>query len=198
MSWLFRSGRVVAVLDTLASLMLPALSKAKQKVGREYAIMNNLRLLDSAKQQWALEQRKSATDVPTMEDLRPYVGRGERGEVPGGEGQTYILGAVGEPPVARLKSRWGEDKIVTLPGQEVNLMSLLTSPRPQRPRQCQSAAERAGNIGVPSDTPIAAGTARGTATATVASARSGSRHQPTSGGGGYGGDTDEGEAIKCA
>jgi len=35
--------------------------------------VNNLRLLDGAKQQWALEKHKGTNDVPTMADLVPYM-----------------------------------------------------------------------------------------------------------------------------
>jgi hypothetical protein len=44
--------------------------------------INNLRLIDSAKQQWALEQRKEDTDTPQGSDLQPYLGRGAKGELP--------------------------------------------------------------------------------------------------------------------
>jgi len=44
--------------------------------------INNLRLIDSAKQQWALEQRKQSTDTPAGSDLQRYLGRGAAGELP--------------------------------------------------------------------------------------------------------------------
>jgi hypothetical protein len=63
------------------------------------ACVNNLRLLDSAKQQWALEYKKQTTDTPGVEDLRPYLGRGPNGEMPTcPDGGTYTYGAVGEKP----------------------------------------------------------------------------------------------------
>ena len=61
-------------------LAAAAQENAHKKVN---ACINNLRLIDSAKQQWALENRKQATDTPTMDDLRPYIGRGPNGELPG-------------------------------------------------------------------------------------------------------------------
>lgn len=70
--------------------------KQKQNVD---ACVNNLRLYDSAKQQWALENKKQATDTPTEDDLRPYLGRGANGEMPTcPDGGTYTIGAVGEKP----------------------------------------------------------------------------------------------------
>ena len=44
--------------------------------------ISNLRIIDGAKGQWALEHRKQNTDTPTAEDIRPYMGRGPAGELP--------------------------------------------------------------------------------------------------------------------
>ncbi len=64
------------------------------------ACINNLRLIDSAKQQWALEQRKTGADTPTWDDLRPYIGRGPQGELPAcPSGGTYTIGTVAEKPI---------------------------------------------------------------------------------------------------
>jgi uncharacterized phage infection (PIP) family protein YhgE len=63
------------------------------------ACVNNLRLIDAAKQQWALENKKGANDTPTWDDLRPYIGHGPQGELPEcPDGGVYTIGAVGEKP----------------------------------------------------------------------------------------------------
>jgi hypothetical protein len=68
------------------------------------ACINNLRLIDSAKQQWALEARKTNTDTPTEDDLRPYLGRGAKGEMPScPDGGAYTFGAVGEKPTCSVQ-----------------------------------------------------------------------------------------------
>jgi RNA polymerase sigma factor (sigma-70 family) len=68
-------------------------------VGKRNACINNLRLIDSAKQQWALENRKQNTDTPAMDDLRPYIGRGTNGELPScPDGGIYTVKSVAEPP----------------------------------------------------------------------------------------------------
>jgi len=67
------------------------------------ACINNLRLLDASKQQWALENKKQNTDTPTLENLRPYLGRGTNGELPVcPDGGVYTIGAVGEKPTCSL------------------------------------------------------------------------------------------------
>jgi RNA polymerase sigma factor (sigma-70 family) len=63
------------------------------------ACINNLRLIDSAKQQWALEFRKQTTDTPAVDDLKPYLGRGAQGEWPTcPDGGVYTIKSVGEKP----------------------------------------------------------------------------------------------------
>lgn len=76
-----------------------AQNQTMQLVRQMNACINNLRLIDSAKQQWALEYKKTATDVPTWDDLRPYLGHGPNGELPTCPGGgTYTIGAVNEKP----------------------------------------------------------------------------------------------------
>jgi chromosome segregation ATPase len=77
-----------------------ALQAENQKTQSLNACINNLRLIDAAKQQWALEQRKQATDTPVASDLQPYLGRGPSGEMPTcPDGGTYTFGTVGEKPI---------------------------------------------------------------------------------------------------
>jgi len=78
---------------------LQAARAEAQKAQSANACINNLRLIDASKQQWALENKKQATDTPTMDDLRPYIGRGPNGELPTcPDGGTYTVGTVGEKP----------------------------------------------------------------------------------------------------
>jgi len=67
------------------------------------ACINNLRLIDAAKQQWALENRKQNTDTPTMDDLRPYLGHGPNGDLPVcPDGGVYTVGTVSEKPTCSI------------------------------------------------------------------------------------------------
>lgn len=58
--------------------------------------INNLRQINDAKLQWALDKNKSATDVPTAQDLLPYLKDGTFPTCP--DGGTYAINAVGELP----------------------------------------------------------------------------------------------------
>jgi hypothetical protein len=76
------------------------------------ACINNLRQIDSAKNQWALEHNAKSNDVVTINDIRPYVERERnnpfikldaKGNLPKcPSGGTYTIGKVGEPPTCSL------------------------------------------------------------------------------------------------
>jgi prepilin-type N-terminal cleavage/methylation domain-containing protein len=72
---------VVAIIGLLAAIAIPNFVKARV-TSQQNACINNLRLVDSSKQQWALEQRKQNTDTPGGTDIQPYLGRGVNGELP--------------------------------------------------------------------------------------------------------------------
>jgi hypothetical protein len=87
-----------AMVGMLAAIAVPAFSQARaQARGRaqEVSCINNLRMIDSAKDQWAIENSKSTGDAVTGADIADYI----RGGVPvcpqGGE---YKLNAIGEKP----------------------------------------------------------------------------------------------------
>jgi len=78
--------------------------QSAQNVENKNACLNNIRLLDSAKQQWALENSKQAPDTPTMEDLLRYLGHGPNNtNMPScPDGGVYTLGPVGELPTCSI------------------------------------------------------------------------------------------------
>ncbi len=87
----------VAVLGAMSAIAIPNFVKART-VSQQNACINNLRQIDAAKQQWALEKGKQATDVPAMEDLKPYLQRIPHCPA----GGTYTLNAVGQPPTCSI------------------------------------------------------------------------------------------------
>jgi prepilin-type N-terminal cleavage/methylation domain-containing protein len=101
---------VVAIIGLLAAIAIPNFIKSRT-TSQQNACINNLRLIDSSKQQWALEQRKQSTDSPQGTDLQPYLGHGGGGELPTCPVDTtytfttsYTPNNIGTPPVCNLVS----------------------------------------------------------------------------------------------
>jgi hypothetical protein len=68
-----------------------------------YPCINNLRIIDAAKQQWMLDRAKTTNDIPTWDDIRPYLPDRWSNSIPVcPDGGVYTLGRVGEPPICSL------------------------------------------------------------------------------------------------
>src|SRR5579872_809322 len=72
---------VVAIIGLLAAIAIPNFVRART-TSQQNACINNLRLIDAAKQQWALEKGQAGSVTPASSDLQPYLGRGTAGELP--------------------------------------------------------------------------------------------------------------------
>ena len=57
---------VVAIIGLLAAIAIPNFVKART-TAQKNACINNLRQIDGAKEQWALENKKTQTDAPTLD-----------------------------------------------------------------------------------------------------------------------------------
>jgi chromosome segregation ATPase len=74
--------------------------QATSALDQQNACINNLRQIDAAKQQWALEKNKAADAVPSAEDLLPYL---KDGVFPScAAGGLYSINAVGEVPTCSI------------------------------------------------------------------------------------------------
>src|SRR5260221_13313776 len=71
---------VVAIIGLLAAIAIPNFVKAR-KSSQTNACLNNLRQIDGAKQQWAMEKGKGNADTPAPADVQPYLGRGDAGSL---------------------------------------------------------------------------------------------------------------------
>jgi type II secretory pathway pseudopilin PulG len=71
---------VVAIIGLLAAIAIPNLVRSRA-TSQTNVCIDNLRMLDASKQQWALENGAIATTVPQATDIQPYLGRGN-GELP--------------------------------------------------------------------------------------------------------------------
>src|SRR5690348_13228541 len=71
---------VVAIIGLLAAIAIPNFIKARE-TARKNTCINNLRLIDGAIQQWALENNKNSTDTVVLTSLTTYLGRGGTGVI---------------------------------------------------------------------------------------------------------------------
>ena len=63
---------VVAIIGLLAAIAIPSFVKARE-TSQKNACIENLRQIDSAKQQWAIEMKKTTADTPVAADVTPYI-----------------------------------------------------------------------------------------------------------------------------
>lgn len=81
----------------------PAVQNHDPKTEARNACINNLRLIDGAKQQWALENKKGSTDIPSMLQLKAYLARGS-GDFPEcPSGGFYTVRAVSTAPTCTIE-----------------------------------------------------------------------------------------------
>jgi prepilin-type N-terminal cleavage/methylation domain-containing protein len=96
---------VVAIIGLLAAIAIPNFVKARAS-SQANACINNLRQLDGAAQQWALEKGKttgSAISYPT--DLTPYIKLNSASSIPPCPASgTYNLAKVGDVPTCSLST----------------------------------------------------------------------------------------------
>jgi competence protein ComGC len=85
----------IAIIGLLAAIAIPNFVKARQTAQMNMCI-NNMRMIDGAKQQWALENKKESTDTPTQANVVLYL-RNQQFPVCVAGG-VYTINAVGEAP----------------------------------------------------------------------------------------------------
>jgi len=90
---------------TITILILLALAQGlrwfvrARTVSASNSCINNLRQIDGAVQQWALEHDAATNTVVTMEDIKHYLGRGVEGEIPKcPHNGPYSISRVCQPP----------------------------------------------------------------------------------------------------
>mgnify|MGYP001556883931 CR=1 FL=1 len=93
---------VVAIIGLLAAIGIPNFVRARE-TAQTNACINNLRVIDAAKQQWALELGKASSAIPGPTDIEPYVGRSQlvmpHCPLSNASGiPAYNIGVVTEPP----------------------------------------------------------------------------------------------------
>jgi len=88
--------------ETAKQIAESQILQAKRNAGAAAACINNLRIIDGAKQQWALEKNKTANDVPQPADILPYIpnSNGIFPQCPGGG--RYTMNAVSIAPTCSI------------------------------------------------------------------------------------------------
>lgn len=80
---------VVAIIGLLAAIAIPNFVKARG-TAQKNACINNLRQVDGAKEQWALENKKSAGSTTDATAVNGYI-KGGAPACPGGGTYTYAV-----------------------------------------------------------------------------------------------------------
>jgi Tfp pilus assembly protein PilV len=65
---------IVIILITAIAMLSRTTRFGSKSNNQRYDCINNLRAIDSAKQQWALDQNRWRIDIPQGHDLQPYLG----------------------------------------------------------------------------------------------------------------------------
>ena len=97
---------VVAIIGLLTSIAVPNLAKARD-TSRLNMIYSNLRALDQAKDQWAIDNNQATgAPVTSISVLSNYFRWGAINDV---VHETYVPNLIGTPskPSCRLESPWG-------------------------------------------------------------------------------------------
>jgi prepilin-type N-terminal cleavage/methylation domain-containing protein len=101
---------VVGIIGLLTPIAIPNMLKARALSQRSTCI-NNIRQIDTAKQQWATETGRTATALPTSADITPYLNR-EPGTLTGlycpqdpskSFGTSYTVGDMSTRPVCNIQ-----------------------------------------------------------------------------------------------
>jgi prepilin-type N-terminal cleavage/methylation domain-containing protein len=108
---------VVAIIGLLAAIAIPNFLKARA-TSQQNACINNLRQIDAAEQQWALETGQAPTAQPTALNITPYLGRGAAGNLqsvvcpldpnsPKAFATSYTMTTLGVPPTCAINGGVG-------------------------------------------------------------------------------------------
>ena len=92
---------VVAIIGLLAAIAIPNFIRARI-TSQKNACINNLRQIDGAKEQWALEAKKSAGTASDDTAVNEYIKGKATPKCPASG--TYTYNAVDTPPVCSLSA----------------------------------------------------------------------------------------------
>jgi prepilin-type N-terminal cleavage/methylation domain-containing protein len=95
---------VVAIIGLLAAIAIPNFVKART-TSQANACINNLRQMDGAVQEWALEQKQAADASVGLTDIEPYIKLTSTSTLPACPANgTYAVTTVSEHPSCTLST----------------------------------------------------------------------------------------------
>ncbi|MBA4146781.1 MAG: prepilin-type N-terminal cleavage/methylation domain-containing protein [Verrucomicrobia bacterium] len=106
---------VVAIIGLLAAIAIPNFVKART-TAQQNGCINNLRQIDGAKEQWALEKKKAEGDPITQTEVDEYIKGGTPKCPSTGDTASYDYGDVGADPTCE---KSGETAAHVLPNPQV-------------------------------------------------------------------------------
>jgi len=100
----------VFLIGLTVVFVIPNFIRARYETSAN-ACINNFRQIESAKEQWKLENNKKDGDVVTEADIKPYFINGNLPKCPAGG--TYIIGRVGDDPKCSIgTSAWPNSHVL--------------------------------------------------------------------------------------
>ena len=103
----------ICVIPLMMAIAIPNFVKARA-TSQANACINNLRQIDAAKNQWALENNKTNGTPVTLADIKPYIKLDASGNLPKcPAGGIYTIGSVGKPPTCSLGSTVKPSHVLT-------------------------------------------------------------------------------------
>jgi prepilin-type N-terminal cleavage/methylation domain-containing protein len=91
---------VVAIIALLAAIAVPNFLRSRKR-SQATQVLEDLRQIDSAIDQYAIETNKTSTTTPAWADIRKYLKTGTRLEISGGKdilGNSFTINAIDTAP----------------------------------------------------------------------------------------------------
>jgi prepilin-type N-terminal cleavage/methylation domain-containing protein len=101
---------VVAIIGLLAAIAIPNFVRARQ-TSQTNACINNLRIIDAAKQQWALEKGQQTSATPSSSNIVPYLGRAGTAMPSEPLGGSYTINALSIVPYCSIAGAPGSTNL---------------------------------------------------------------------------------------
>jgi len=117
---------VVAIIGLLAAIAIPNFVRART-TSQQNACIENLRQIDAAKQQWALEARQGGDPTPTSDQILVYMNHGVSVELPTcpatsdtNFATSYLINPLSITPVCLISSNTHTLDAASAGGSDVN------------------------------------------------------------------------------